>query len=57
MRARFGEQYDAYLQSRAEPVDRTFSFERAFRNKEYRAIAGLGVMAAILGMKAAFNRP
>ena len=55
MRARFGEQYDAYLQSRAQPVDRTFSFERAVRNKEYRAIAGLAVMTAILAIKAALG--
>lgn len=54
MRTRFGDQYDAYLQSRAQPVDRTFSLERAMRNKEYRAIAGLAVMAAIFGMKAVF---
>ncbi len=55
MRTRFGDQYDAYLQSRAQPVDRTFSLERAMRNKEYRAIAGLVVMAAIFGMKAALK--
>ena len=55
MRTRFGDQYDAYLQSRAQPVERTFSLRRAMRNKEYRAIAGLAVMAAILGIKAAFR--
>ncbi len=55
MRTRFGDQYDAYLHSRAQPVDRTFSLERAMRNKEYRAIAGLVVMAAIFGMKAAWK--
>jgi hypothetical protein len=55
MRTRFGDQYDAYLQSRAQPVDRTFSLERAMRNKEYRAIAGLVIMAAVFGIKAAFR--
>ena len=55
MRARFGDQYDAYLQSRAQPVDRTFSLERATRNKEHRAIAGLAIMAAMFGIKAAFR--
>jgi protein-S-isoprenylcysteine O-methyltransferase Ste14 len=55
MRARFGDQYDAYLQSRALPVERTFSLERAMRNKEHRAIAGLAVMAAIFGIKAALR--
>ena len=51
MRARFGEQYDAYLQSRAVPVTRSFSLSRAIRNKEYRAVAGLAVVAAILAVK------
>ena len=57
MRAAFGggshdgESYDAYVASRATPVDRAFSMERAFRNKEYRAIAGLVVIAAVLALK------
>ena len=55
MRAAFGQQYDAYLQSRAQPVDRPFSLGRAMRNKEYRAIAGLAAGAAILAIKAAFS--
>jgi hypothetical protein len=55
MRARFGDQYDAYLQSRAQPVERTFTLERAIRNKEHRAIAGLAIMAAVLGIKAVFR--
>ena len=37
MRAAFGDQYDAYLESRATPVDRRFSLKRAIKNKEYRA--------------------
>jgi hypothetical protein len=52
MRAAFGEHYDAYLSSRAAPVERTFSAERAFRNKEYRAIFGLLAMAAVFAFKA-----
>ena len=55
MRVAFGHQYDAYLQSRAQAEDRPFSLARAMRNKEYRAIAGLAVVAAILAMKAAFG--
>lgn len=55
MRASFGDQYDAYAQSRAEPVDRRFSLERAIRNKEYRAVAGLVAVSAILAVKAAFG--
>ena len=50
MRAAF-DSYDAYAHSRATPMDRAFSMERAFRNKEYRAIAGLVVMAAVLAFK------
>jgi protein-S-isoprenylcysteine O-methyltransferase Ste14 len=52
MRAAFGDGYDAYLSSRAKPSDRSFSVERAFRNKEYRAIIGLLVVAAVFAFKA-----
>jgi protein-S-isoprenylcysteine O-methyltransferase Ste14 len=55
MRASFGEQYDAYAKSVAAPVDRPFSFARAIRNKEYRAIAGMAVVAAILAVKIVFS--
>jgi Phospholipid methyltransferase len=52
MRARFGDQYDAYLESRAQPADRPFSLSRAMKNKEYRAVAGLAAVAAMLTLKA-----
>ena len=52
MRASFGDQYDAYAESRAQPVDRRFSVDRAIRNKEYRALAGLVVVATLLAVKA-----
>lgn len=55
MRAAFGDQYDAYLESRATPVDRPFSLRRAMKNKEYRAVAGLAAVAAILAGKAIFD--
>jgi protein-S-isoprenylcysteine O-methyltransferase Ste14 len=55
MRASFGDQYDAYLQSRAKPVDRRFSLDRAIRNKEYRAVAGLAAVAGLLAVKAALR--
>jgi protein-S-isoprenylcysteine O-methyltransferase Ste14 len=51
MRAAFGESYDAYAQSRATPVERSFSLSRAMKNKEYKAVAGLAAVAAILAMK------
>lgn len=52
MRASFGDQYDAYAQSRAVPVERPFSLARAIKNKEHKAVAGLLVVAAILAAKA-----
>ena len=52
MRAAFGGQYDAYLQSRGRPVARTFSLARAMRNKEYRAVTGLIIVGALLAFKA-----
>ena len=55
MRARFGDQYDAYLNSRAQPIDRPFSLGRAIRNKEHRSLAGLAVVAVIFALKAAFG--
>lgn len=54
MRAAFGDGYDAYAQSRARPVARSFSISRAIKNKEHKAVAGLLVVAGILAAKAAF---
>jgi hypothetical protein len=55
MRARFGDQYDAYLDSRVQPTDRPFSLGRAIRNKEHHSLAGLAIVAAIFALKAAFD--
>lgn len=55
MRAAFGDQYDAYAQSRAVPVARPFSVARAIKNKEHKAVAGLALVAAILAAKAAWK--
>jgi uncharacterized membrane protein len=52
MRASFGDQYDAYAQSRAVPVERPFSLARAIKNKEHKAVGGLLAVAAILAAKA-----
>ena len=49
--------YDAYAASRATPVDRAFSMERALRNKEYRAVAGLVVLAAVFTFKIIWRTP
>ena len=58
MRASFGDQYDAYLESRVtlvELVERPFSLDRVVKNKEYRAVAGLAAFAVMLAMKAVFR--
>lgn len=52
LRARFGDAYDAYAEARAPHVERRFSFERAWRNKEYRAMIGLGVAMLLLVFRA-----
>jgi uncharacterized membrane protein len=54
MRASFGDQYDAYAQSRATPVARPFSLARAIKNKEHKTVAGLAAVVAILAAKAYF---
>jgi len=49
---KFGHAYPAYREGRS-PVDgRRFSFERVRRNREYRAVAGLAAVLAILAWKA-----
>lgn len=52
LRARFGDAYDAYAEARAPRVARRFSFERAWRNKEYRALVGLIVALLLLVFRA-----
>jgi len=54
LRERFGDHYDAYAQSRAPAVERPFSLERAWRNREYRAMSGLVAAIALLAAKAAW---
>jgi protein-S-isoprenylcysteine O-methyltransferase Ste14 len=55
LRERFGAEYDAYAASRAAPNDRRFSFSRAWRNREYRALGGFALAIALLGAKATFG--
>jgi protein-S-isoprenylcysteine O-methyltransferase Ste14 len=47
----FGDAYDRYRESRAQPMARRFSAARAMRNREYRAAAGLAAGFAILALK------
>jgi len=48
LRERFGDAYDAYAESRGPRVSRRFSWERAWRNKEYRSVTGLILFLAVL---------
>ena len=52
MRQTFGDEYDTYLQAPVQPAARRFSLARARANREYRAVAGLVAVAAILALKA-----
>jgi protein-S-isoprenylcysteine O-methyltransferase Ste14 len=54
LRERFGPQYEAYTRGAAPTVERGFSLERAWRNHEYRAVLGLALVAALLGVKVAW---
>jgi protein-S-isoprenylcysteine O-methyltransferase Ste14 len=47
----FGDAYDRYRESRAEPMQRRFSVRRAMRNREYRAVAGLAAGFGLLALK------
>lgn len=51
LRERFGGAYDRYRASRAEPMARRFSLERARRNREHRALSGLAAGFALLALK------
>ena len=51
LRRAFGDTYDRYRASRAEPMVRAFSLARARRNREHRAAAGLVLGFALLALK------
>ena len=53
LRTAFGDTYDRYRDSRADPMARRFSLARAMRNREYRAAAGLLAGFALLALKVA----
>lgn len=50
---KFGAAYPEYRAGRGATGRREFSFARAMRNREYRAIAGLVIAVAVLAAKAA----
>ena len=51
LRRAFGGAYDAYRSARAEPMERRFSFARAMKNREYRAVSGLIIGFALLALR------
>lgn len=51
----FGAAYPEYKAGRLDGVARTFSLERAMRNREYRAVAGLAAALAVLAVKMAIR--
>ena len=51
LRRTFGDAYDRYRESSADPFARRFSFARARRNREYRAVAGLVGGFTLLALK------
>ena len=50
LREKFGDAYDAYVEKRSERMERTFSWQRAIRNREHHTVAGL--LAALLFLAA-----
>jgi protein-S-isoprenylcysteine O-methyltransferase Ste14 len=48
---RFGDGYDRYRESRAEPMPPRFSAARSMRNRVYRAVAGLVAGFALLALR------
>jgi protein-S-isoprenylcysteine O-methyltransferase Ste14 len=49
---KFGGAYPAYRNGRAASAARTFSLERALRNREYRAVIGLAIVLLVFAWKA-----
>ena len=52
LRQTFGADYAAWQAGTVPTVERRFSLERAVRNREYRAVAGLLVGSGLLAVKA-----
>ena len=51
LRSRFGAAYDEYCRGTGAGGERPFSWERVFRNREWRALVGLGAMVGLLAAK------
>ncbi|MGE0813617.1 MAG: isoprenylcysteine carboxylmethyltransferase family protein [Vicinamibacterales bacterium] len=51
LRDKFGAAYDQYAARQAPASTRAFSWERAWRNREHHALAGLAAGLCVLGIK------
>ncbi len=51
LRAKFGREYAEYRAGRASGQTRRFSLERAIRNREHRAVAGVAGVMILLALK------
>lgn len=51
LREKFGDAYDRYAARQAPPSVRAFSWERAWRNREHHALAGLVGGLSLLALK------
>jgi protein-S-isoprenylcysteine O-methyltransferase Ste14 len=51
LRATFGREYEEYRAGRASGGARRFSLERAIRNREHRAVAGVAGVMILLALK------
>jgi hypothetical protein len=57
LRAKFGDAYDAYVRGESAPGSRAFSIDRALRNREHHAIAGLAGAFAMFALKILWLSP
>ena len=51
LRSRFGDAYEDYCRGNGAGVDRSFSWARVGRNREWRALIGLGAVVGLLIVK------
>lgn len=56
LREKFGEAYDRYAARQAPPSSRAFSWERAWRNREHHALAGLLAGLSLLALKVWYSQ-
>lgn len=54
LREKFGDAYDAYVEKRSTPMERTFSWRRALHNREHHTVAGLVAGLLVLAAKMRF---